>query len=258
MEIHVLIGDFMNRVKHRLLLVLLFLIPILPSFAQDAWYNGKVIEDIQFEGLYMISSNELDGVVDSYIGKQFDDNLFMELQNKLFSLDYFEDMTSTAYPGREDISKYDPENTVIIKFKMVEYPSISKIKIAGNKNIRKNTILEEIMLKPGDVVTGANVKLDEERIHDLYLEKGFNDVVVHGEIGEKDSDNTVLVTFRIDEGYQMRIREIVFVGNNVISKTALKRKLESKQQGLFRKGLYQESNIEEDIENIENFYAEKG
>ena len=258
MEIHVLIGDFMNRVKHRILLILLLLFSLVPAFAQDAWYEGKVIEDIQFEGLYMISANELDGIVDSFIGKQFDDSLFMDLQNKLFSLDYFEDMTSTAYPGREDISKYDPANTVIIKFKMVEYPSISKIKIAGNRNIRKNTILDEIMLKPGDVVTGANVKLDEERINDLYLEKGFTDVVVHGEIGEKDSSNTVVVTFRIDEGYQMRVREIVFVGNNVISKTALKRKLETKQQGLFRKGLYQESNIEEDIENIENFYAEKG
>ena len=142
MEIHVLIGDFMNRVKHRALLFLLFFFTLIPAFAQDAWYDGKEIEDIQFEGLYMISANELDGIIDSFIGKKFDDNLFMELQNKLFSLDYFEDMTSTAYPGREDISKYDPENTVIIKFKMVEYPSISKIKIAGNKNIRKNTILE--------------------------------------------------------------------------------------------------------------------
>ncbi|MBO7094199.1 MAG: outer membrane protein assembly factor BamA, partial [Spirochaetia bacterium] len=207
---------------------------------------------------YMISEHELDGIVDSFIGKTFDDNLFMELQNKLFSLDYFEDMTSTAYPGREDISKYDPANTVIIKFKMVEYPSISKIKVAGNKNVRKNTLLDEIMLKPGDVVTSAKVKMEEERLLDLYLEKGFTDVVVHGEIGEKDTDNTVVVTFRIDEGYQMRVREIVFVGNTVISTTALKRNLESKQQGLFRQGLYQESNVEEDIENIEDFYSEKG
>ena len=137
MEIHVLIGDFMNRVKHRAMLFLLLFFTLIPAFAQDAWYDGKEIEDIQFEGLYMISANELDGIIDSYIGQRFSDSIFMELQNKLFALDYFEDMTSTAYPGRSDISKYDPANTVIIKFKMVEYPSISKIKVVGNKNIRK-------------------------------------------------------------------------------------------------------------------------
>ena len=84
MEIHILIGDFMNRVKHRILLLLLFFLSLTPVMAQDAWYDGKVIEDIQFEGLYMISEHELDGIVDSFIGKTFDDNLFMELQNKLF------------------------------------------------------------------------------------------------------------------------------------------------------------------------------
>ena len=161
----------MNRVKYRILLLLLFFFSLIPVFAQDAWYDGKEISDIQFEGLYMISEYELDGIVDSFIGKTFDDNLFMELQNKIFSLDYFEDMTSTAYPGREDISKYDPANTVIIKFKMVEYPSISKIKVAGNKNVRKNTLLDEIMLKPGDVVTSAKVKMEEDRLQELFVSR---------------------------------------------------------------------------------------
>ncbi len=226
--------------------------------AEDSWYDGKKIEDIEFTGLYMISESELEGITEHYKGKIFSDDVFFELQNKLFALDYFEDMSPSAFPGRDDISKYDPANTVIIRFDMVEYPSLSKVRLSGNKNIRRATIMDEIMLKPGDIVTGVKVKMEEERLRSLYIDKGFSDVTVSGEIGERADDNTVSVVFRIDEGKQMRIREINFVGNNTVSKTALKRTLETKKQSIFSKGLYQESQIEEDIEKIENFYAEKG
>jgi len=258
MEIYILTGAFMNYAKYSIFAFILFFSALLPAFGQDVWYVNKEIEDIKFEGLYMISETELEGVTNSYIGKKFTDDTFMELQNKLFALDFFEDITSSAYPGRNDISKYDPKNTVIIKFKMVEYPTVSKIKIAGNKNIRKSTILDEVSLKPGDTVTGVKVKMEEDRINDLYIEKGFFDVIIDGTIGERTNDNTVEVTFRVDEGRQMRIKEILFVGNNVLSKSALKRKLDTKQQGLFSRGLFQEDKIEEDVEKIENFYAEKG
>lgn len=248
----------MHRFKYKLLFVLLFIFSASFSFAQDSWYQGKKISEIRFNGLYMINQEELESITDSYIDKTFDDEVFMELQNKLFALDYFEDMTSSAYPGREDISKYDPENTVVIQFNMIEYPSVAKVKLSGNKNIRKNTILDSVMLKPGDIVTGVKLRLEEERINDLYIEKGFHEVQISGEIGARDENNTVTVTFRIDEGKQMNIKEIVFVGNNNLSKTALRRNLETKKQGLFSKGLYQESLIEEDIEKIESFYSEKG
>ena len=257
METNILGAD-MRHLKYKFLFVILFVFTASFSFAQEAWYQGKKISEIKFNGLYMISQDELETITGSYIGRSFTDDIFMEVQNRLFALDYFEDITSSAYPGREDISKYDPENTVVIQFNMIEYPSLSSVRISGNSNIRKNTILEEIMLKPGDIVTGVKLRMEEEKIRELYIAKGFRDVQVWGEIGKRNENNTVPITFRIDEGKQMKIKEIIFVGNNNLSKTALQRNLETKKQGLFSKGLYQESAIEEDIEKIESFYSEKG
>lgn len=257
METNILGAD-MRHLKYKFLFVILFVFTASFSFAQEAWYQGKKISEIKFNGLYMISQDELETITGSYIGRNFTDDIFMEVQNRLFALDYFEDITSSAYPGREDISKYDPENTVVIQFNMIEYPSLSNVRISGNSNIRKNTILEEIMLKPGDIVTGVKLRMEEEKIRELYIAKGFRDVQVWGEIGKRNENNTVPITFRIDEGKQMKIKEIIFVGNNNLSKTALQRNLETKKQGLFSKGLYQESAIEEDIEKIESFYSEKG
>ena len=257
METNILGAD-MRHLKYKFLFLILFVFTASFSFAQEAWYQGKKISEIKFNGLYMISQDELETITGSYIGRSFTDDIFMEVQNRLFALDYFEDITSSAYPGREDISKYDPENTVVIQFNMIEYPSLSSVRISGNSNIRKNTILEEIMLKPGDIVTGVKLRMEEEKIRELYIAKGFRDVQVWGEIGKRNENNTVPITFRIDEGKQMKIKEIIFVGNNNLSKTALQRNLETKKQGLFSKGLYQESAIEEDIEKIESFYSEKG
>ncbi len=241
-------------------LILLLLLILLPVFAvsADDWYTDKKIEDVRFKGLKNITVSELESITSEYIGKNFTDETFWDLQGKLFALDYFDDLLPNAIPGNESLSKYDPENTVIIEFNVVERSVVKKIKITGNKNIRKNQLLDVILLKPGDLINNTKIKLDEDSIMSLYIEKGFPEVVVTGDKGEKDEDNESVVTFTIEEGEQTKISEIRFSGNSFASDSTLRKKLETKKQSLFSKGVYLESKIEEDIQNIVKYYGEKG
>ena len=52
------------------------------------------------------------------------------------------------FPGKDNVSKFDPENTVVIEFNVVERSVVRKIKITGNKNIRRNQLLDVVLLKP--------------------------------------------------------------------------------------------------------------
>ena len=241
-------------------LVFILLILIFPAISLQAaeWYTDKKIEDVRFKGLKNITESELEGITSEYIGQSFTDDTFWDLQGKLYALDYFDDLMPNALPGKENLSKYDPENTVIIEFNVVERAVVKKIKIEGNKNIRRNQLLDVVLLKPGDLINNTKLKLDEDSIKSLYIEKGFPDISVTAEQGEKNEDYESEVTFTIEEGEQTKIREIRFSGNSFASDSTLRKQLETKKQSLFSKGVYLESKIEEDSQNIVKFYGEKG
>lgn len=238
--------------------VLPFLIVLLFTpftlFAQESsdWYVGKPIKDIQFKGLEHVSENELRGIVDPYIGKNFTDELFLELQSKLYALDFFELFVPNAKPGDEDY------NSIIIEFEVTERPIIEEINIIGNSSLRKPEILDAVLLKKGDMVNKTKVNLDTEAIRDLYLERGFPDVKVDGSIEKDEETNTATVTFTIDEGKQTKIKNIEFSGNSFASDGTLRRVMTTKAQSIFSTGVYQESKIEEDIQKIQLYYWEKG
>ena len=240
--------------------VLFLLIFIFTAAAVSAadWYTDKKIEDIRFKGLKNITESELEGICSEYIGKIFTDDTFWDLQGKLYALDYFDDLMPNAFPGKEGLSKFDPENSVIIEFNVVERSVVKKIKITGNKNIRRNQLLDVVLLKPGDLINNTKLKLDEDSIKSLYIEKGFPEISVEAAVEERNDDNESVVVFTVEEGEQTKISEIKFSGNSFASDSTLRKKLETKKQSLFSKGVYLESKIEEDIQNIVKYYGEKG
>ena len=54
---------------------------------------GKPIAAIQWEGIVHADKRELDSATKDYIGKEFTADLWMEIQSKLYELDWFEKTT---------------------------------------------------------------------------------------------------------------------------------------------------------------------
>ncbi|MFW5768679.1 MAG: POTRA domain-containing protein, partial [Spirochaetota bacterium] len=240
-------------IRRLLFLLLLTCISAGTAVAQEGeWYLGKPIVDIEFTGLVNIDSSELEPIVEPYIGQDFTDDLFLELQSRLYAIDYFESFIPNALPGDDNYE------SIIINFEVEERPVIDEIKLRGNRNIRRNDILDVVLLKEGDMVNRTKVRLDSDAVRELYLERGYPNVSVDGEIEELPEQNAAVVTFSIEEGNQTRIRDIQFSGNSFASEGTLRRVMETKAQSLFSKGAFQESEFEEDLGRIENYYWEKG
>ena len=230
------------------ILLALFLIciaVIVPAQEDGEWYIGKPIKDIVFKGLDKISAEQLEPITKPFIGKDFSQELFWDLQSKLYALDYFVQIIPNA-------KRADPEgNAVIIEFTVTERPLVDELVFNGNRRIRTGEILDVIVLKEGDMITQSRLRLDQEAIRGLYLERGFPDVEVNVETEEEDGKNRVI--FTIEEGYQTSIRDIDFSGNTFASESTLRGVLESKTQNIFNPGTFQEKNIEQDIENLERY-----
>jgi outer membrane protein insertion porin family len=235
-------------------LLFLLVIPISAIISQtsDEWYIDKPITGVVFEGLSSVNSKELDGVTAPYINKKFTNDLFWELQDKLYALDYFETIQPNAVKGDE------AGTTVIVKFVVVEKASVASVEVKGNKNLRTADILDVVTLKTGDLVNRAKLRADEVAIKKLYLEKGYPDITVVGSIEQKPGQKKSSVRFVVDEGSQVLVKSIKIQGNTIASEATLKGVITLKEKSLFNAGAYQESKLEEDKTAVINFYRDRG
>ena len=235
--------------------ILLFALAVcLVCSAQDdeEWYVDKPIKDFKFVGLERISITSLEPILGPYIGQQFTYDLFQEIKGKLFALDFFDDIDEDALPGN------DEKTSIIIQFKVHETPVISEIRVEGNQRVSTAEIKEKIRLKIEDPVTQADVNMDAKIVRELYLEKGFPDILIEG-LREIDKEkNEAVVIYRITEGSETKIKRINFSGNNFVSDGTLKAQIGTKEQSLFDAGNFIESALLEDKDRIEQYYSKFG
>ncbi len=223
-------------------------------FGQDnvSWYIGKPIEDIQFQGLKNVPIEKLEIVMRNYIGKDFSDSLFLELQSKLYSIDYFDEFSVSAK------SKDGSFERVTLVFDVIERPIIDKIKIEGNKNVRKADITEDFVTVIGEPYKRSKARMDKNSVRRVYKEQGFPDVDVDVTVAKDKSTNKATVIFKINEGNKLVISQVLFNGNSYFSDFNLKSKMKTKAKTLVEKGIFDESNLDIDKSMILEKYKKDG
>ena len=232
-------------------LLFLFVSSVLP--AQNVqWYIGKPIENISFEGLQNVPMQRLEPVLMPFIGQTFTDDLFLDLQTKLYALDYFDEFYANA------VSADGSEEKVTIVFVVVERPIIDRIVIKGNTKLRESDIMAELLSKPEEPYKKAKVRMDRNSIQVLYRDKGYPDVKVEATSVRSQSTNRTTLVFEIEEGNQLVIGKIEFEGVTLFSETSLKLRLDSKEKSVFAEGLFSDETLETDCEKLVSMYRERG
>ncbi|WP_428769056.1 outer membrane protein assembly factor BamA [Treponema sp. HNW] len=232
------------------LCVLSFLCIHAAAQSESDWYYDKEIRGIKFNGLRFVKSSDVEAVTDSFIGRDFSDEVYSELLNKIYALEYFEEITPLALPA-------DPEKkAIILQFNVTERPVIKSLSFSGNQGLRSSELRDAAALKEGDIFILSKVLLDERKLQNLYLEKGYTDVRIVSDFTE-ESDGVKLV-FKITEGRKSVITAIRFQGNVFASEKNLKKDMKLKEAGLFSKGAFQESALELDKQAVLLYYQTKG
>jgi len=233
--------------------VFLVLVIAFSAYAQqtDEWYQGKPIRRIVFEGLLHVSSLELEGITEQYINKPFNDETYWDILGRLYALEYFESITPVAVRADSLGSE------VILRFTVVERPTISRINFTGNSGVKRNELADTVSIKINDVFTQVKLRIDEQAIINKYLEKGYPDVKVRTEVQNSGKAN-IIVTFHIDEGEKIVIESFHFEGNSVFSSRTLQRQLSLKPKGIIVDGAFQESKLIADKQTLTRYYHDRG
>ncbi len=224
---------------------------ILEAQTNEEWYLDKPIESIVFDGLDTITENELSAVVEPFIGREFTEPTFLELQRRLYALDYFEQIIPNA--ERPDDGS---EDRVVLRFDVRERPVITDIEFVGNNRLGRNRLLEVVLLTRGDMITRSRLRIDEEALRTLYVEQGYPNVQIESEFIQEEDEN--IVRFTIQEGNRVSIESITFVGNQFASESTLRGEIELRTQGLFNNGVFQASTLDLDRTRIQRYYFGEG
>ncbi|MDD4573187.1 MAG: outer membrane protein assembly factor BamA [Sphaerochaeta sp.] len=219
---------------------------------EQAWYAGKKIASFKNIGLQNVDEDKVADIQYPFIGKQFSDELFNDLQGQLYAMENFLYFLAEAQRGGDD------NNSLVIEMSFFELPYIDSVLLVGNDNIKNKDITEVITAKTGAFLEDQAIHLSREAIRSLYQKKGYADADVESEYSIDEATNKARITYTISENTQKRIGEIVFEGNNSFSAEQLKKQLESKAITYFNSGYYNPRTIETDKEQLLAYYGTNG
>jgi len=147
---------------------------------------------------------------------------------------------------------------------LVERPSISEIKIEGEKAVKEEALLEGLAaegLKEGEIFKQSTLERVRSELVRLYVAQGKYAASIETDIITLPR-NRVTIEITVDEGKNAGIRQIAFVGNEVFSSEELLNVMELKQPtwvGIFKgENRYSREKMQGDLESIESYYRDRG
>jgi outer membrane protein insertion porin family len=105
---------------------------------------------------------------------------------------------------------------VVVVFRFLERPEVEEVVIEGEDELDEEKIREKVGLRQRSVFSVQAALEDIEKIREYYASEGFFLADVRWETQERPNDR-VVVTYRIDEGEKVTVREVVFVGNEELT-----------------------------------------
>ncbi|MDR0320292.1 MAG: outer membrane protein assembly factor BamA [Treponema sp.] len=221
--------------------------------AEDwSWYQGKPIRDIVFSGLRNMTQRELDEIMSPYKGRNFDENIFWEMQGKLYALEYFDRIEPSIHRATSS------GNEVIIRFSVVERPVIGRISFVGNSGLRPRELQEVLTSRVNDIYNQAKIRADIQALINKYIEKGYPNVSITSSETQA-GDSTINLIFHITENERISISKINFQGNTRFPSNTLRSQLSLKAKSfILSDGAFQETKLIADRETITKYYRDRG
>lgn len=158
-----------------------------------------------------------------------------------------------------DVNVRTQGNTLVID--VVEFPTINRINIEGNAQVRDAQLLAVVQSESRRVFTPAQAERDTAAITEVYASLGRINAVVTPRIIPLP-DNRVDLVFEVVEAGLTEVERISFVGNRNYSERRLRRVLDTKQAGLLRQVITRDTfaadRIAVDRRLLTDFYQSRG
>ena len=231
-------------------------------FRNTGLYPSEKFIDNNFNGEYDLGED----FSDENFNNKFDKGTIISNQNMQVDFERFSSAIKSLWRLKvfSDIQIFITNtysNSIDLKIVVEESPVINKINFFGCDKIKESSLLDKIELTSMQRVSYDDIYKAVNIINDEYSNKNYHNVDIQYKLKKTDNDYSKDLVFTINEGRKYKIKEIKFIGNNNFSKSTLLKSLNNlseKKWYKFWKGNFSNSDFEEDVINLENFYKNKG
>jgi len=237
----------MLMIKRAILLVILLMC------AAPLWAAGDYqIADIAVTGNSRVKADAILNVIPLQKGQIVTPLQIDEALQAIYKLGRFSDVAALIE---------ERNGAKVLVFQVVERPLVRSVSFAGNDEIGTERLQGVVTLKVPDIYDPFEVQRSIAAIKAEYVKDGYYAAEITAD-SQVNEENEALVTFRVTEGQLVRIKELRFEGNTVLTAGELRKAMDTEEKWMFSwltgRGNYDEALLNQDLERIADLYFNLG
>ncbi len=234
--------------------VLLTVLFIFITFTSLSVYAQElpIVNSIEIKGLKRIEETAVKSKISQKVGEPISQEKVNEDIKTIFKMGYFEDAKAEIEPF---------EGGIKLIYVLKEKPTIVRIDFQGNKKLDDAKLKEKLTITTGSIADAVLIQDNANKVKAFYEEDGYWLASIVPII-RKIKPEEVGLTYQIDEGPKVKIKQIVMEGNKALSSKQIIKVMSTKKWGIFSfitsSGYYKKDQMELDIEKIRDLYFNNG
>jgi len=220
------------------------------AIAQNLEFDGRPIRSITLVGLDQIESRYVENQLRSTVGQPYSKPTVEQDVVRITNLGFFSQVTARAEPTADA--------GVTLIFDLAELPILTGVEIRGARNIDTAELRPLVRLRAGDAIDAFTIDRARRGIIAVYQAEGY--FVTDVSIDQDALDQDRRLIFMIREGPRIRLRQIRFEGNELLSDQELRKQIRSSTWfPLFgEKNVVNREELKLDAARLREYYQQRG
>ncbi len=221
-------------------------------FSVTAYSQEPLVNIIEIKGLKRIEEGALKSRMLQKTGEPLLQEKISDDIKAIYKMGYFDDV-------KVDIEPFEGGFRVIYIVK--EKPTIIKVDFQGNKEFDDAKLNETAPITPGALADITLINDIAVKLRAFYEGEGYYHANIVSVV-KKVNEEEVILTYQIDEGKKVKIKEIIIKGNKAISAKKIKKAMKIEERKVYSfitgGGYYKKDEMKADIERIRDLYYDNG
>lgn len=227
---------------------LLFIFMAGNALAQEQ----PLVNFIEVLGLRRIEAGAVKAKITQRTGEPIANEKTVEDIKNIYRMGYFDDVRVELEPF---------EGGVKLLYIVKEKPTVVSVEFQGNAEMKDEKLKEKIAVTIGSIADTALIEDNANKLRHYYEEEGYWLARVVPVVN-KINANEISLTFQIEEGGKVKIREIKIENNKALSDGKIKRAMKTGEWAfwsfLTSSGYFKKETMNADVEAIKDLYFNNG
>ncbi|MBN1258126.1 MAG: outer membrane protein assembly factor BamA [Planctomycetes bacterium] len=214
------------------------------AVAQD---EAPIVQDIKVVGNILTNTEDILYRMRTRVGKPLDRKVLDEDHKRLFEMGSFSDL---------QFHQEEVEGGIRLQVRVKEKAVIRRILIRGNSQVSTSQLNKQITCKVGELFDPGRANTDVRAIEKWYQDEQY--YLANIRFLTEPFEDGVRLIYEIEERGRVHVKDVVFHGNNSITKQELLKHMETTPTTFFNRGRYDRKAFERDLERLRLLYQSRG